>query len=53
MITGIEMSCVMIVVDRSRLAAAPTTWGAKPSSENDSTLSETVSPFSPAEVSDE
>ncbi len=53
MITGSEMSCPITVVAMSRFSVAPMTWGAKPSSANDSTLSETVTPFSLAEISDE
>ncbi|GAB4623314.1 hypothetical protein MOKP43_21710 [Mycobacterium avium subsp. hominissuis] len=48
--TGIEISCPITVVVSSRLAGAPTTCGAKPSSPNASTLSETVIPFSLAAI---
>ena len=44
--TGIETSCPITVVARSRFSQAPITCGAKPSSPNASTLSESVSPFS-------
>ena len=40
MITGIEMSCPITVVAWSRLAEAPATCGANPSSANDAVLSE-------------
>ena len=53
MMTGSEMSCPITVVAMSRFSVAPMTCGAKPSSPNDSTLSETVTPFSDAEISDE
>src|SRR5438309_1727662 len=36
----------MTVVDRSRLAGAPPTWGAKPNSANAATLPASVTPFS-------
>ncbi len=53
MMTGSEMSCPSTVVAIFRFSVAPTTCGAKPSSENASTLSETDRPFSLAEISDE
>ncbi len=53
MMTGIETSWPITVVAISRFSVAPTTCGAKPSSEKASTLSETVTPFSLAEISEE
>ena len=53
MMTGSEISCPITVVARSRFSVAPTTCGAKPNSAKDSTLSETVTPFSLAEINDE